>query len=35
MIADHGPDFESHLARFELGDKASAYLDGYEAGARG
>jgi len=35
MIADHGPDFESLLARFELGEKASAYLDGYEAGARG
>ena len=35
MIPDHGPDFESLLARFEASEKASAYLDGYEAGARG
>jgi predicted metal-dependent hydrolase len=35
MIADHGPQFEAFLARYELSDKASAYLDGYEAGARG
>ncbi|MFM8751618.1 MAG: M48 family metallopeptidase [Actinomycetota bacterium] len=35
MIPDHGPQFEALLARFELGEKASAYLDGYEAGARG
>ena len=35
MIADHGPEFETLLARFERGEKASAYLDGYEAGARG
>lgn len=35
MIPDHGAQFESILARFELGEKAAAYLDGYEAGARG
>jgi predicted metal-dependent hydrolase len=35
MIPDHGPQFEAFLARFEASDKASAYLDGYEAGARG
>lgn len=35
MIPDHGAQFESFLARFELGEKAAAYLDGYEAGARG
>jgi predicted metal-dependent hydrolase len=35
MIPDHGPQFEALLARFEASDKASAYLDGYEAGARG
>jgi predicted metal-dependent hydrolase len=34
MIADHGPDFEALLARFELGKEASAYLEGYEAGVR-
>jgi len=35
MIPDHGAEFEALLARFEESDKASAYLDGYEAGARG
>lgn len=35
QVADHGPQFELLLARFEESDKASAYLDGYEAGARG
>jgi hypothetical protein len=35
MIPDHGPQFEALLARFEASDKASAYLDGYEAGGRG
>jgi predicted metal-dependent hydrolase len=35
MIPDHGPQFEALLARFEASDKASAYLDGYEEGARG
>ena len=35
QVPDHGPDFELLLARFEESDKASAYLDGYEAGARG
>jgi hypothetical protein len=34
MIADHGPDFEALLARFELGKEASAYLEGSEAGVR-
>jgi len=34
MIADHGPDFEALLARFELGKEACAYLEGYEAGVR-
>ena len=34
-IADHGPDFESLLSRFERADLASAYLEGYEAGTRG
>ena len=34
-IADHGPNFEALLARFERSEIASAYLDGYEAGARG
>ena len=34
-IPDHSERFESLLARFEASDKASAYLDGYEAGARG
>ena len=34
MISDHGPDFEALLARFELGNEASAYLEGYEAGVR-
>jgi predicted metal-dependent hydrolase len=35
MIPDHGPGFEQLLARFEAGERASAYLDGYEAGASG
>ncbi len=35
VFADHGPEFERLLARFEGSDRASAYLDGYEAGARG
>ena len=34
-IADHGPKFESLLARFERGELANSYLEGYEAGARG
>lgn len=35
LVPDHGPQFENLLARYELSDKASAYLEGYEAGARG
>jgi len=35
MIPDHGPQFEALLARFEESERASAYLEGYEAGARG
>lgn len=34
-IGDHGPEFEALLARFEASSMASAYLEGYEAGARG
>lgn len=34
-IPDHGVEFERLLARFERSEMASAYLDGYEAGARG
>mgnify|MGYP003331540163 FL=1 len=34
-IPDHGGDFESLLARFPQCGEASAYLEGYEAGARG
>lgn len=34
-IADHGPQFESLLARYERGELANSYLEGYEAGARG
>lgn len=34
-IPDHGERFEALLARFEDGVRAGAYLDGYEAGARG
>ena len=34
-IADHGPEFEALLARFEGAGMANAYLEGYEAGARG
>ena len=33
-IPDHGGDFEALLARFEGSEKASAYLEGYEAGTR-
>lgn len=34
-IPDHGDGFENLLARFERSDLASAFLEGYEAGARG
>jgi predicted metal-dependent hydrolase len=34
-IADHGPAFEGLLARFEAAERASAYLEGYEAGSSG
>lgn len=34
-IADHGAEFEALLARFEGAGMANAYLEGYEAGARG
>lgn len=34
-VADHGPDFERLLSRFERSDLANAYLEGYEAGTRG
>lgn len=34
MIADHGPGFEAFLARFEQSERASAFLEGYEAGVR-
>ncbi|MEY3108035.1 MAG: hypothetical protein RL730_386 [Actinomycetota bacterium] len=34
-IPDHGENFHSLLARFERSDLANAYLEGYEAGARG
>ncbi|MFM7623775.1 MAG: M48 family metallopeptidase [Actinomycetota bacterium] len=34
-IPDHGERFETLLARFERSDLANAYLEGYEAGARG
>ena len=34
-IADHGPEFEALLARFERAELANSYLEGYEAGARG
>lgn len=34
-IADHGPEFEKLLSRFELSELANSYLEGYEAGARG
>jgi predicted metal-dependent hydrolase len=34
-IADHGPGFEGLLARFEASERASAYLEGYEAGSSG
>lgn len=35
MIPDHGAGFEGLLARYEASDRASAYLDGYEAGSSG
>ena len=35
MIPDHGTEFENLLSRFEAAERANAYLDGYEAGARG
>ena len=35
MIPDHGAEFEGLLARFESSDRASAYLEGYEAGSSG
>lgn len=35
MIPDHGDEFERLLARFESSDRASAYLEGYEAGSSG
>ena len=35
MIPDHGDEFEGLLARFESSDRASAYLEGYEAGSSG
>ena len=35
MIPDHGVEFEGLLARFESSDRASAYLEGYEAGSSG
>ncbi len=35
MIPDHGAEFEGLLARFECSDRASAYLEGYEAGSSG
>lgn len=34
-IADHSARFENLLARYERSDLANAYLEGYEAGARG
>lgn len=34
-IPDHSEKFEYLLARFDKGEMASAYLEGYEAGARG
>lgn len=34
-IPDHSEKFENLLARFDKGEMASAYLEGYEAGARG
>ncbi|MBM3722464.1 MAG: M48 family metallopeptidase [Actinobacteria bacterium] len=34
-IPDHSERFETLLARFERSDLANAYLEGYEAGARG
>jgi predicted metal-dependent hydrolase len=34
-IPDHGSEFEALLSRFEGSNLASAWLEGYEAGARG
>lgn len=34
-IPDHGEQFQALLARYEASDRASAYLEGYEAGAWG
>ena len=34
-IPDHSERFETLIARFERSDLANAYLEGYEAGARG
>jgi predicted metal-dependent hydrolase len=34
-IADHGSGFEGLIARFEASERASAYLEGYEAGSSG
>jgi predicted metal-dependent hydrolase len=34
-IPDHGGDFEALLSRFEGSNLANAWLEGYEAGARG
>jgi predicted metal-dependent hydrolase len=35
QIPDHGPDFHALLSRYEKNDLANAFLEGYEAGARG
>lgn len=35
QIPDHGPDFHALLSRYEKSDLANAFLEGYEAGARG
>ncbi len=34
-VSDHGERFQRLLARFEGSERANAYLEGYEAGARG
>lgn len=34
-IPDHGPRFIELLSRFEGGERAEAFLEGYESGARG
>ena len=33
-FADHGPEFAAHLARYPDGERAEAYLEGFEAGGR-